>query len=709
MIKKFHFLTGIESLLIPSIVGLSIILIGWRADNLMKQATQEILTKDLNDVLRANVKALRIWNQGQERNAESIAYEPLVRELVAQLLQNTGRKDHKHLIQNTALQQLRDYLSPKLMRMEYFSFSIIGRNGGFIAASNDFVIGQELDEIALHRIQPILNEGRTLVSTPFIPRFPHSDSGKSKSMVVGTPIKDTAGQIVAVLGLHFHPESEFTRILSVARSGESGETYAFDKQGIMISESRFIDELKRADLLMDMTESSSVLNLDLRDPGSAVTSGYKTARPRSHLPLTEMAASAVSGHSGINVDGYRNYLGVPVIGAWTWLYDYDFGVATETAYAEAYQSLKTMRRLFCVLFGLLASYTGITLICSIVASRLQRRIHAAEMETRQLGQYTLEYKIGEGGMGPVYRARHAFMRRPTAVKLLLPGNAAQTMIKRFEEEVQLTSRLVHPNTIQIYDYGHTPDGIFYYAMEYLDGVNLKDLVQIDGAQPPGRVIHMIKQVCGSLSEAHEIGLVHRDIKPSNIIIGKRGNIYDFIKVLDFGLMENMTTSDDNGNSSRDLDIISGTPQYLAPETILNPENIDPRSDIYSLGATAYLLVTGQEVFTAKTVVDICRHHIATPPVPPSQRFKKHFDQDLENVIMKCLQKQPEMRFANVKELMVELERLQLNTPWSEDDASQWWKRFQSKTTSIIKPAAAATTHLSKTLVVNLEERKSLTK
>jgi hypothetical protein len=503
MNNKFHFPKLSDSLLVPGIVALSIILIGWRSDKLMKQATKEILARDLGMVLRANVKALRIWNEAQERNAESIAFEPLVRDTVIRIIQQQQRSKTDQPIKGANLSRLRDYLTPKLARMGYSDFSIIDIHGVFIAAGEDYLIGKRLDERELHGVQRIINESITTVSTPFIPRSSSPIVEKIKTMVVGTPIIDGNGQVIAVLGLHFHPESEFTQILSVARAGESGETYAFNKYGFMISESRFIDELKNADLLVNANESSSVLNLELRDPGGDLTRGYQTTIERSLQPLTEMAARAVSGKSGMNVEGYRNYLGVPVIGAWTWLHEYDFGIATETAFSEAYQSLNTLRRLFLVLFGLLIAYTIITLTYSVVTSKLQRRIENVVMEARQLGQYTLEHKIGEGGMGPVYHARHALLRRPTAVKLLLPSKAVKSSIARFEQEVQLTSRLAHPNTIQIYDYGHTPDGIFYYAMEYLNGYNLKEMIAIDGPQSPGRVIHILKQVCASLSEAHD--------------------------------------------------------------------------------------------------------------------------------------------------------------------------------------------------------------
>ena len=201
-------------------------------------------------------------------------------------------------------------------------------------------------------------------------------------------------------------------------------------------------------------------------------------------------------------------------------------------------------------------------------------------------------------MGIVYRAHHALLRRPTAVKLLPAGRAGESNLSRFEREVQLTSSLTHPNTVAIYDYGHTPDGIFYYAMEYLDGMDLEELVELDGAQDPARVVHVLRQVCGALAEAHGVGLVHRDIKPANILLCERGGIPDTAKVVDFGLVKQLSTSG-VGPGVSTVNNIMGTPLYLSPEAITSPEKVDARSDLYALGAVAYYLVTGKAVFEGR--------------------------------------------------------------------------------------------------------------
>ena len=217
----------------------------------------------------------------------------------------------------------------------------------------------------------------------------------------------------------------------------------------------------------------------------------------------------------------RDYRGVPVVGASCWLPQFGFGVATQINADEAYQPLRVLQLVFVVLvLSLLLCATGL-FVFSYANLAWRQRLNAAELKLKQLGQYTLEEKVGEGGMGVVYRARHALLRRDTAVKLLLPGRADAEAVARFEREVCLTCQLTHPNTIQVYDYGHTPEGIFYYAMEYLRGVNLHDLVVRFGPQPESRVAYILAQICDSLAEAHGLGLIHRDIKPGNVFLCRR--------------------------------------------------------------------------------------------------------------------------------------------------------------------------------------------
>ena len=315
---------------------------------------------------------------------------------------------------------------------------------------------------------------------------------------------------------------------------------------------------------------------------------------------------------------------------------------------------------------------GFAIITCTVISWVIYGLRAEVREARRLGQYVLEQKIGEGGMGEVYRARHGMMRRPSALKLLRSGRAGDNALRRFEREVQLTARLTHPNTITLFDYGRTDDGVFYYAMELLDGANLQRIVAAFGAQAPGRVVRILAMVCGALSEAHEIGLIHRDIKPANIMLCAQGGERDVVKLLDFGLVKELQV--DKEVELTGVSTLTGTPQYMAPEAILEPDSVDVRSDIYALGAVAYYLLAGTEVFDGKSLVQVCIQHVHQQPEPFSVRGVV-VSPELEAIVLACLDKQPERRPQTAAELRRRLEACAVE-PWSQENARAWWLEHQ---------------------------------
>jgi eukaryotic-like serine/threonine-protein kinase len=324
----------------------------------------------------------------------------------------------------------------------------------------------------------------------------------------------------------------------------------------------------------------------------------------------------------------------------------------------------------------IVTWCAVSVAVATVGSRIIFGLRSEAARVRRLGQYTLEHKIGAGGMGVVYRASHAMLRRPTAIKLLPPDRAGQASLVRFEREVQMTAQLSHPNTVAVYDYGRTPDGVFYYAMEYLNGINLEELVREFGPQPAGRVIAILDQVCGALAEAHELGLVHRDIKPANIILTERGGELDVAKVLDFGLVKPVA-SDAAAVTVSGSAVLAGTPLYMSPEAMMAPDTGDPRSDLYALGAVAYYLLTAHPVFEAESVVEIVGHHLHTEPVAPSLRTSHRIPADLEAVVLQCLRKTPEQRPQSARSLRDALRHCVV-PPWTDDDASTWWRKFRAK-------------------------------
>jgi serine/threonine-protein kinase len=316
-----------------------------------------------------------------------------------------------------------------------------------------------------------------------------------------------------------------------------------------------------------------------------------------------------------------------------------------------------------------AVWWALTTVLASATSSVIYGLRREVREARKLGPYTLEEKLGEGGMGIVYRASHAMLRRPTAVKLLPGEKAGEHNVARFEREVQLTASLTHPNTVTIYDFGRTAEGIFYYAMELLDGVALDVLVDLEGAQPAERALHVLDGVAAALEEAHEVGLIHRDIKPANIILCKQGGVFDVPKVLDFGLVKDISVG---AVSLTATGSVAGTPLYMAPESILTPGSLDARSDLYALGAVGYYLVTGTHVFTGQSAIEVCSHHLHTKPERPSARLGRAVPADLEKLLLACLEKEADRRPQTASELRRRVRECQAYGAWDRERARRWW-------------------------------------
>ncbi|HSW49797.1 MAG TPA: protein kinase [Bryobacteraceae bacterium] len=312
---------------------------------------------------------------------------------------------------------------------------------------------------------------------------------------------------------------------------------------------------------------------------------------------------------------------------------------------------------------------------------LARRTYAMEFalqKARDLGSYQIVSLIGEGGMGQVWRARHSMLARDAAIKVIradllsdLSGSHAEVTRRRFRREARAIASLQCPHTVYLFDFGVSPDGSFYYVMELLDGISLDVLVGKFGPQPAGRVVHILRQVCESLEEAHRRGMIHRDIKPSNIFICLVGTEYDFAKVLDFGLVKHVSLEE-----SRDLTFdgsAAGTPAYMAPEIALGEKTIDGRADLYGLGCVAYYLLTGLPVFEEKTPTAAALAHVQKNPVPPSQRSEMPVAPGLEEIVLRCLAKKPEDRPRSAQELGRLLDACTGMPKWTREDAADWWQ------------------------------------
>jgi eukaryotic-like serine/threonine-protein kinase len=668
----------------PIVAVVLLAIIGYAVSSLIHRTMEDNLRSELSTLLTVEQSMLEKWLKVQESSATTSANNPEIRKTVAQLLASSAdaapnpAADTKPVSEHdqTALQvRLAKELEPAMSAHDFVGFVLADKKLQIVAASTVELIGQTVPQYESFLTRTL--EGKPTVSAPFPSVVILKDrTGRTRTgaptMFVCAPVRDENLQVVAVLAMRIRPEKEFTDILQLGRIGQTGETYAINKNGLMVSNSRFDDQLILLGLLPDDDSAASILNIPVRDPGGDMTEGFRPEVRRHELPLTKAAAAAVSGTSGVTMETYRGYRGAPKVGAWTWLPDYQLGIITEINTTEAFRALTILQRTFYVLYALLGISALAIFVFTLVVARLQRQARKAAVEAKQLGQYRLLDKIGAGAMGVVYKGQHAMLRRPTAIKMLDVDRVNEASIQRFEREVQITCNLNNPHTVAIYDYGRTPEGVFYYAMEYLDGINLQTLVDENGPQPEGRVVNILKQVCGSLYEAHSLGLVHRDIKPANIMLNRRGAEPDVVKVLDFGLVKAQNDEKKDGQpSGGDL---SGTPLYMSPEAIQMPESIDARSDLYAVGAVGYFLLTGQTAFSARTLGELCQQHVSAVPEAPSQRLGRAVSPELEHAILACLEKNRAKRPQTARDLAAMLDRVVSN--WTLDDAEAWWSRHE---------------------------------
>jgi serine/threonine protein kinase len=640
----------------------AVVLVGWWTHAAIEARIRARVSDTIASALRADRTALQLWIKDQGRVASMIAGDQRVGGLVAELLDLSRRMPGNAEALRSAPQQaqLRSVLNPMTSEDQDAGYIVLDPGGLVLARSVDERIGERASATLVEAVGRVMTGG-----VAFVPPTSKQKFSAQPMAFMLAPVRDSAGTPVAALVFRVASE-QVARILNVARSGETGETYAVNGEGVMVSESRFPDDVTRLKLVPSEAQGRSTAYLEVRDPGPNPTAEGPAAGPRKGLPLTEAAAAASSGHAGSNVDGYRSYRGVPVVGAWTWLPDFGIGLISEISHKEAYADLSVIRRAFWILIaGLALGTLGI-----VLASGKVRRLEKEMRRTHQLGQYTLEEKIGEGGMGAVYKARHALLRRPTAIKLLRPTGQSTDALARFEREVQLTSQLTHPNTVAIYDFGRTPDGVFYYAMEYLPGIPLDRLIRDDGPQSEARVVHLLRQICASLAEAHAIGLIHRDIKPANVMLCRRGETFDVVKVLDFGLVKDVISKDDAQLTG--TQVVVGTPRFMAPEAIKAPDSIDARTDVYAVAAVAYTLLTGQDVFPGKTGAEIIGHHLHTRPQLLSERLRRPVDPFLEELLLRSLSKDRAMRPETAGALLQEIEEGWKGQVWSQREAAAWW-------------------------------------
>lgn len=668
--------------LLPLVVVTLVGLWAYRTiDGMLRQRAIDRLAAAL-DAVEAGLQGLA---EGHRTLVRRVAAEPEVHALLRRIaVQRDLRPEELRRLPELSL--LDDQIVSIIGSHGIENYGFLDTTGRILASSDRGLVGRTSTVYgAEHRRR--LREGRAITLPPFVVQDldtagavvgpPHS------AMLVATGVFGDSGNLLGWLDLRIDADADYVRVIGSPRTGATGEVILFDQAGRLLSPSRFEPELRQTGLLPRSTALVPIGQLRVADPGGDLLAGYRTEQPAESWPLTRAVAAAVAGGSGHDVNGYRSYLGREVVGAWRWFPQAGLGLAAEMTREEAYAPAAVVRRAVLALLGLLA--LGAALIG--IGFNLLKRARARAERAERLGQYTLEALVGEGAMGNVYRARHALLRRPTAIKLLRKERMTERGRGRFEREVQVTSQLAHPNTVAVYDYGRTDEGNLYYAMEYLRGLTLDEVVRRSGPLEDRRIVHVMRQVAGSLAEAHAMGLVHRDVKPQNIMLCHRGGVPDLVKVFDFGLAKG--SSDERAVNLTGEGAAVGTPLYMAPEAATSSDIVDGRADIYSLGVVAYFLATGEPPFMAGTAKEVFRKHAGERPAAPSEKAGREIAPELEQVILRCLAKERGMRPESATALLAMLEDVVEPAlgRWTTEEAEAWWRQYAPDRIGI--PAAIA--------------------
>ena len=598
----------------------------------VRASLRELRQAGLTALVEAEARAVASWVEEKKLDAERWASHPAVKRAAADLVRAAeGGAPCAAEPQATLAAQIAPFAAAEQVAL----FNVISRDGHVVSTLRPRNCGRRVSRRFLEELGTVF-EGRTSFVHVWrdAERFetPNRAEPDLQMLWVETPVRADDGRVVGALGFGRLASSSLARLLRVTASGTSRDAYAFDPQGRIVSDTRHG-------------------GVEARDPATR--------------ELTPLAAAALSGEGGgVLLAPYRNYRGAEVIGAWRWLPEARMAVAVEIDAAEAYGPLEYLQIAFATLFTLVLAASAIAAGTSLWAARVGLR------EAKRIGPYRIERKIGEGGMSDVYEATHAFLGRKAAVKVLKQHLATDEAVERFHREAQLCSQLRHPNTVEIYDYGTTRDGRRYYAMEHLEGISLEALVAAHGPLPVARVVHVLRQACGSLREAHERGWVHRDVKPGNLMLCVRAGEHDVVKLLDFGIVKRLR--DPHTRDLTQYSKVLGTPLYMAPERLRDPADADARSDIYALAAVAYFALAGRPAFEAQTDHDIIYRVMNEPAPPLAQGGVTDAPPELEALIARCLEKDRERRPGSVAEVAARLEALAAAHPWTPAQARAWW-------------------------------------
>ena len=629
----------------------------------VRAALVDLAAANLKSLADSESLAVRTWIGEKQLNVTRWARDPRVSELAEQLLAAARQGDGalREACAGATGARLVQLIDALRLEDAAAAIHLIDRDGRVLAARDTGKCALQIAPALRAAFEPALQGRSQFAASRFAAeRVGVLMPGDAPKIWLSAPVRDSAGDVVAVLDIGKPVAERFTSLFAAAGIGATGESYAFDGRGVLLTESRF--------------REAQVERGVLRPGESAVLRQRLEELPADGEPQPiRLVAQALAGRaeSPPRLEGevrqpYATYHGERVVGAWRWLEPYGFGIAVEVSEAEAFAPLRRIELAFLGLGGLVGVVAFGFLVALLRMQRMAEQVEAAQ----RVGNYELLEEVGHGGMARVYRAQHRLLKRPTAVKIIELAVSGDEMLARFDREVRLASQLMHPNTVEVFDYGRTPEGQPFYAMEFLDGLTLQQVVERHGPLPAPRAAHVLRGIAGSLSEAHARGLVHRDIKPANVMLCRRGGEDDVVKVLDFGLVKD-TRSPHTRDLTRAMRVL-GTPAYMAPERIERPDSADIRSDLYALGAVGFYLLAGRAPFDGESDLALA-YRVVHTAAPRASSAAAAVPDALDGLIARCLAKAVEDRPASAAEVAAELDRLLASAPWTNQQARAWWE------------------------------------
>jgi eukaryotic-like serine/threonine-protein kinase len=641
------------------LLGLSYL--GWRSTDAY---AVRLVQDNLTTTLKSQSNAITLWLDSRVEEAEGFANNPeLIKAVVRlnQLAEQTpGDPTAEPFLELPETEDIKSILGryapaqaplPQSIKNDW-TFGISNELGLIVAASNNSDVAKRLTAAGRSASARVFDGEKILIPPKptggFVPGYV-TDMDDPRIWIL-VPIHEIGSKkVISCLGLVLRVDREFSRIIESGRGPFFIDTYLFDESGRAVSDVKHEQDVKHIGLVPNSPDARSGLRLILRDPGENLLGKHEVPSDIETKPLTALVRSAIASKEVCNMNGYRDYRGVLVVGASHWIGRYGIGIIAEVDRADVDKASVAWRWLcYAQMLGLGLTFSGLGV------SKLQRLTGGRIGRLTKIGDYPIIRRIGDGGMGIVYLCAHPRLKRRCAVKVLRADKDNPETRARMEREAQLASSLNHAHTVQIYDMGVTANGLPFLVMEFVQGETIYDATQ-HRPMAPDRALRIWKQVIEAVAEAHERRILHRDIKPQNIMLCKRGNDPDFAKLLDFGLVKDMESRLD------DLTTVSvgwlGTPRYMAPERMGNPKLVDVRSDIYGLGVVAYRMLTGQDPYATKIGEALVESGFSQSLVLPSQVGGQDIAPELEQLVVQCLSRNPEERPANCQEVLNKLERI----------------------------------------------------